>query len=167
MIRQKIINWISRNTIMNGFISAELKVGLTLIPLMLGLFTYKFLEVDFFKSMLLYFMALSFDFGLKYYNAVKFKNVGIVLHLVTLILFATSFVMTCFSIIGVLNNAWLVTNYGEILSNLEFFVYLGVVLQIIWYIIEAVLLVISEMLMSHTPKTRVKMSHPSDISRGI
>lgn len=152
---------------MDTLIQALLKLIFIAIPLLFGLFTYKYETLEFFRSMLLYSMVIAFDYGLKYNNAIKFKNIGIILHIALLMLFVSSLILSAISLIGVFNYNYAMEHWKRYFDILKPYIYWGIFLQIIWYGIEWVLLAVSEMLGCHTPKIQIKVSHPTDTAYGI
>ncbi len=156
----KLVRFIYINTLMDKFTLAFLKILFIIVPLCLGLFTYNYMCVDFCKSLFLYAAALSFDMGIKCGKIGETKENGIFLYIIVALIFTVSVVLTGIAFVGIINNEWLIS--FDIFTNIQQYVYAGILLQAFWYAIESVFLFWGELIKKTLKKTPINVSQDSD-----
>ena len=142
---------------MDGFVLAVIKVLLIIAPLSIGLFSYSYLNVDFCKSLLLYSVPLAFDLGIKIGKSIKNSEGDGLLLTAVIILFLFSICLIYIGLVGSLNNTFL-TQTWPFFVNKKRFVFVAVLSQTVWYVIESVLFLFVIALKKYTKKTPVRIT---------
>lgn len=159
-MRSKIVGFIQKNTIIDKFSIAVIKVALIIFPLLVGLCTYDYMSENFCKALFLYAAELTFDMGVRCSKNKKGCEIGGLLFIVVSVMFVISFAMTVLSLVGVFGNVWLLQKFP--VNNIKLLIYGGIFLQAVWYTIEALALFICELIQPSLQKSVVQVSRVSD-----
>lgn len=140
-LRNRISQWVIRNTLINFSLIALCKAGLILIALLIGLFTYQFEEEAFYRALFLYALPAFFDLAMKYRDISQDDRYGLFIRMETLLLTIVYMALFLISLLGMFDSSL----YLE-MKVYKFYINMGIYSQVGFYTLEFILHAIRETL---------------------